>query len=390
MPAYLYLDTEGDTVRLKIYEVYDGITAIYVDDTVTGTNRRGEMLVKIWSTNAHGSPPSTPAIYEITVEIYNTNNELRESKKLKYKYVQSNTMFNFKRPDGADLVGIINFVDTQGFFIHYYGSTISFYYEPNAYIEFLRQEGKYYYIGKVSRVVNSPGSYNVIIYPSTDGYIHFYMDIKIDNELLRWVFNTPGVSQFIGFITWLNANVASFELYIASRLLEKMGLSDVRIDKVEVVSTNPFTIRIYMSQDPKPILVALAAIGIFAVGVLVGLIAGGYIVDIVYSVERMVALKVTERIYTEYTNLVSNIINYCMQSYSNDPNAVAQCINEILSKITPPTTSALNTVKEIEDLQGKIKSLEEEMGMWKTLVIVAGIILLAFTLASRGTVVVTR
>ncbi|MCL7390203.1 MAG: hypothetical protein LZ173_09805, partial [Thaumarchaeota archaeon] len=173
MPAYLYLDTEGDTVRLKIYEVYGGITTVYIDDTATNTNRSGQMLVKIWDTSVHGSPPSAPAIYEITVEIYNINNELRESKKLKYKYVQSNTMLNFKRPDGVDLIGIINFIDTQGFFIHYYGSTISFYYESNAYIEFLRQEGKYYYIGKVSKVVGSPGSYNVIVYPSTDGYVHF-------------------------------------------------------------------------------------------------------------------------------------------------------------------------------------------------------------------------
>ena len=390
MPAYLYLDTEGRTVRLKVYEEYEGGIAVYLDDTATGTDRAGQMLVKVWDTNVHGEPPTTPAIYEIVVEVYDTGNRLVESKRLRYKYVRSNTVLFFKKPDGTDLIGIINYVDTQGFFIHHYGNAISLYYEADAYIEFLRQESKHYYIGKLGRVVSAPGAYNVIVYPSRDGYIHFYMDIKITSDLLRWAFDTPGVSQFSEFILKLSAKATELAMYVASRILWKAGLSDVRIDKVEVVSTEPLVIRIHASQDAKAIALAVVVVGALAVGILVGLIAGGYVVDIVYSMERVVALKVTEQVYTQYTNLVSMVIDYCTRTYSGNKEMIDKCIDELLSKITPPTISALNAIKEIEELQREIKKLQEEIGMWKTLVIIAAIIVVALIIAQRQAVVVTR
>jgi hypothetical protein len=388
MPAYIYLDTEGDTVRLKVYEEYEGGTAIYIDDTATRTNRRGQLLIKIWDTNVHGTPPTTPAIYEVTVEIYDTANRLRSARKLRYKYVRSNTVLFFRSPDGRSLVGIINYVDTQGFFIHAYGSSISLYYEGEAYIEFLRQESKHYYIGKLKRVVGTPGAYNVIIYPSRDGYIHFYIDIKIDNELLRWIFNTPVISEFAGFIAQISLNIHGLSLYVASKILERAGLSDIVINKVEVVSTSPLTIRIHASQDPKPLLKAVAVVGLLAFGLLAGLIAGGYIVDIVYSFERVVALKVTEQIYTQYSNLVAMIIDYCKNTYSGNNEMINKCIDELLSKITLPTVTAINAVVDIQKIQEEIKKLRDEINMWKTLVIVAAIIIVALIIAQRQAVVV--
>jgi hypothetical protein len=390
MPAYIYLDAEREIVRLKVYEEYNDSIAIYIDDTATGTNRSGQMLVKIWDTNVHGSPPSTPTIYEVTVEIYDTGNRLREVKKLRYKYVRSNTVLFFKSPDGRSLVGIINYADTQGFTIHAYGSSISLYYEADAYIEFLRQEGKYYYIGKLSRVIEAPGSYNVIIYPSRDGYIHFYIDIKIDNDLLRWVFNTPSVSEFADFILQLSFKATGLTLYIATRILERAGLSDVRVDNVEVVSTSPLVIRIYASQDPKTLLKAVIVVGLVAIGILIGLIVGGHVVDIVYSLERIVALEVSKQIYVQYTNLVAMIIDYCKNTYSGNNEMIDKCVNELLSKVTPPTMSALNAITEIEKIQKEIKKLQEEISMWKTLVIVAAIIIIAFMIAQRETILVTR
>jgi hypothetical protein len=389
IPAHIYLDTEREVVRLKVYEEYDGSIAIYIDDTATGTNRSGQMLIKIWDTNIHGSPPSTPRVYEVTVEVYDTANRLREVKKLKYKYVRSDTVLFFKKPDGTDLVGIINYADTQGFFIHAYGSSISLYYEADAYIEFLRQEGKHYYIGKLGRVVSAPGAYNVIIYPSRDGYIHFYIDIKIDNDLLRWVFDTPGISEFAGFILQINLKIEGLALYVASKLLEKAGLSDYVVDNVEVVSTNPLVMRIYVSQDPKTAVLAVVIVGVLAAGILLGLILGGYIVDIVYSFERIVALKVTEQIYTQYTNLVAMIIDYCKSTYADNKEMADKCIDELLSKITPPTVSAISAVSEIEKIQKEIKKLQEEISMWKTLVIVAAIIIIALIIAQRQAIVVT-
>jgi hypothetical protein len=385
MPGYIYLDTENVQVRLKVYEVYDSTQAIYIDDTLTGTNRSGQQIIKIWNTNVHGNPSSTPAIYSVIVEIYDTNNKLIETRTLKYKYVSSNTVLFFKKQDNTDLIGIINYVDSEGYFIHYYGGSISLYYDPNAYIEFLRQQGKYYFIGKLSRVIQSPGTYNVTITPSPDGYVHYYIDIKIDNQLLSWIFNTPVISQFADFILWLNINVESYLLYVTSRLLERIGLMNYRIDKVEVVSKSPFTLRIYLSQDISTALLIGIIVGALAAGILIGLIAGGYIVDIVYSIERIVALKITQETYNQYTDLVMKVIEFCNSKYGNNPSDVQKCLDDLLSKINPPTTSTLNTITEIENLQKKIKEIEAEVDKWRTIAIISIMIAIVFIFASQAT-----
>ena len=57
-PGYLYVDTEGSVVRLKVYEVIHEVTIIHIDDTITGTNRAGAFELQIWGEVPHGVPPT--------------------------------------------------------------------------------------------------------------------------------------------------------------------------------------------------------------------------------------------------------------------------------------------------------------------------------------------
>jgi hypothetical protein len=83
-PARLVYDTEGATLRFKIYESWDSNQAIYLDDTITNTNRTGKGILNLWSTNPHGTPPTTTvSIYTVTVEVYDTSNKSIETKKLR-------------------------------------------------------------------------------------------------------------------------------------------------------------------------------------------------------------------------------------------------------------------------------------------------------------------
>jgi hypothetical protein len=84
------------------------------------------------------------------------------------------------------------------------------------------------------------------------------------------------------------------------------------------------------------------------------------------------------------------VVDYCKSTYSGNNEMIDKCVNELLAKVTPPTISALNAVTEMEKLQEEIRKLQEEIGMWKILVIVATIIIIAFMIARRETVLVTR
>jgi hypothetical protein len=156
------------------------------------------------------------------------------------------------------------------------------------------------------------------------------------------------------------------------------------IDKVEVVSTNPFIIRIYITQDLSPVLVGIIIVGAAVVSVIAIWIGGKNIVDIVQSFERTVAVTKVTEIYNNYTNLVNQAVDWCNSQYSNNPDMARKCIDEILSRITPPATSAIQSVKEIEELQSKLKTLEEGFNTMKMVAIIVGAIAVALLLVSRG------
>ncbi|MGC8564784.1 MAG: hypothetical protein ACP5LZ_07875, partial [Fervidicoccaceae archaeon] len=83
-PAYLHLKTD-ETVQLKVYEIIGSTTVTYIDDMQNRAARTGEQIIQLWSTNPHGSLPSSLITGYINVEIYESGN-LVSTKTLPYYY----------------------------------------------------------------------------------------------------------------------------------------------------------------------------------------------------------------------------------------------------------------------------------------------------------------
>lgn len=377
IPAYILLDTEGKTVRLKVYETYDNITSVYIDDTATNTNRSGTIILKVWDTNQHGNPPSTPAFYDLIVEIYDTNNMLIETKTLKYEYVASNTTIHLVKADTkTELVALINYVDSQGYFIQYYGSNISFYYDPNGYIEVVQNSGKYYGISKVSKIASQPGSYTLYVNPAdSDGYVRVEFDIVVTNDLLNAIYNAPLISNIMSFLMWLGANWINYNMVIASHILSYLGFSNFFIEKVEYFTTTDGkpALRIIARQDISPLLVFVAGV---AVGAVVTFIISNVIRDITRSWAQIETTKSLTDLYQQYVSLYGTIVDYCKTQ--KDPE---KCINDITSTITPPSTMATSVGQAVSQITNENNQLKTVLN-----IMIVGLVIVAlFVLWQSGT-----
>jgi len=369
--AMLVYDTEGKTVRLKAYEVWDSNQAIYFDDTIMGTNREGKGVVDLWTTLTHPIPTNAYAVWTLIVEIYDTNNNLLETRKLKYMISRKDvTKINIKDENNNSLSAQINYLmiyENEKYFITYYGDNMSFPYPPDntkAYLEIYRiisTDKKYYTISRIDRILTSPGTYNIIMKPSTD--IVVYFDVEINNDIINKLFAIPGIGYITSFLISRLLQLQNFGFAIANYVLNLLGIKGWYVVGVEKISDSPLVFRFYYRTDPNPLLI------IIVVGIISATIASwvmwNAIRDIAVAKIKYETQKVITERYRHYKELIDNILDFCKNQ--SDPQ---KCFNDIVVTITPPDTGT----DEAKDTQDSLTTTIETLKQFLILAVVVAVV----------------
>jgi hypothetical protein len=374
-PAYLYVDTEGRTVRLKVYEQIEETTAIYLDDTATGTDRTGVFEVQLWSTNPHG-PPSTTwwYLYDVVVEVYDTENRLIERRLLGYAYTSySPKTVEFRDERGNYVTGAVAYdvvIDGKVYYILDHGAKLTFpapppEYETRGYLEFTSFNPKFYYVDRLDRILRAIGGATglaVTVRPMDSVTVAMEYDLSALNALV----DVPIIGEFIKFILWLGVNAVNYGLVIGEWFLKRLGISGWMPVGCELVSTSPVVIRVYYETDVSPLVVALI-LGIIAGTVLLALfIRDMYVKGKEYEYRALLA-----EVQRQYYEIVSKAWEYARTQPSP-----SETFTKVVSQIPTPQTNVSNAKEETDSLTKTIEQLKAIV----VLVIVAAIVVTALRL----------
>jgi len=376
-PSKIVYDTEGQTIRLKIYETWDSNQAIYLDDTLTGTNRTGKGIIELWSTNPHGTPSTTVVnIYFVIVEIYDTSNRLIETRKLSYAYTRKGvTTLNVKDENNNDLVAQINYItiyNNERFFKTYYGSSLTVFYPispEKTYVEVLKvmsKDKKYYLLDRLDRIAPTSGTYNIILKPRDE--IIIYIDVELSNTVITTLMSIPGLSYLTSFLLSLGTTLFNYGLTIGNYVRRLLGLEDYYIVRAEKVSDSPPIIRLYYRTDIAPVVVVLvlglAICGTIITWVIANAIRDMRVAELSYETQKVI----TER-YTEYTRFITKVWEWAQTQ--PDPS---KAFNEIVTNITPPPTPTDEAKNTIDPLTSTIDTLKNFLIMAVIIAVVIAIV----------------
>ena len=354
---YIQYDTEGSVVRLKIYE--EGLEQPFIDDTSTNTNRSGRDVIAVVSPLPHLPPTTGIVFYTVVVEVYDTNNVLRETHRLKYAMSAQNLVtLNFKDEKGNTMISYVAYVTTYNnekyFRVSYYG-TLTFPYPAfpsKSYVEFIRVDGdkKYYYLDRIDRICTGAGTYNITLKPKKE--IVIYIDVELSNTIINQLMSIPGLNYLTNFLLSLGTNLFNFGLTIGNYVKRLLGLEDYYVIKAEKVSDSPPIIRLYFRTDIAPILVVLilglAVAGTAITWIVMSAIRDMRVAELTYQTEQVI----TQR-YTEYIAFTNKVWEWA-QTQPDPPKA----FNEIISNITPPPTGSDEAKNTIDPLASTIETLK--------------------------------
>ncbi|MEO0133024.1 MAG: hypothetical protein ABIK73_08870 [candidate division WOR-3 bacterium] len=340
MPAYITIDA-GYTHRLKVYE---SETIIYVDDTVTGTNRPATLYeVRVWETNPHGTPPQTPAIYNLYVDVYDTNNVLKERITLKYMYGAGKYRINIVDENNNTFEAQIYYcirTSSDVFADSYYGSNISIVDRGvnDLILEIIRvRDGKKYYM--ISKNPTLYTNTTITLYPKSEFIIKVVYDVSMFN-------NIPGLKQLYNFIMWLGTRIYNVLIPLAQSITNLLGIP---LPIVKVEYDNGLLI-VYYVNDPIPILPIIIAIVAGALGITIALVVRDILVsETTYKIEQLVHDS-----YTQYLNIIKEIKDFA----STTPNP-EQTFIDLISKITPPQVSTKDTKSTLDQKDNMISQLKD-------------------------------
>jgi hypothetical protein len=380
-PGYLYVDTEGETVRLKVLEPWqypppsEQQYYVYLDDTETGTNRSGKFELQIWSYNPHGTPPAGEwAFYQIFVEVYDTSNVLRERYVLWYGYTGAEVKeATFKDTSGNLLTGLATYYFTLGgdvFYIQESGvSTIRFPTpfsgtETSGYLEFVSGSPKAYFVDRLDRVMSKIGTaQGVVVTISPSSKVVVYVDVEL--QALSALTSIPVVGKVVEFFLWLGTNVVSYGLVFGEWLAKSLGLSGWMPIRCELVSTNPVIVRVYYSVDISGAVAAIVVAAILAIA--------GVLIMYMKCVRDMGIANVnynTTQLITQAYNQYMDTVNKAIEFSKTQPNP-NETLSLILSKLTAPQINAGDAKGSTDDLSKTIEQLKQII----IIIVVASILL---------------
>jgi len=326
-PATIYVDTAGQTVKLKIY---DSVTT-YVDDTISSTTRSGQFMLQVWSTNPRGNINNliTDVLH---VEIYNTNGVLLEHKSLNYVYGKAVKQITFYYPDGFTATpysawsGTYNGIPVFG---QYNATVIDLPITSGiieAYIYSDAHGGKFYFMGRIEKVTDKI----TLLGPSDRFDVTFR--ISVTKDLLNFLFNIPGFDHVAGFIDYFFAQFiaqpASYAYSIVTAIMNRIGINL----PAKSISVDGSDILVTYEQD-----IAIEVIAFFVIAGLIGLY---YIANIVHDITvAQTTQAITERdkyIAQTYQNVVQQQQQTLKTAldYANqipDPTERAKAISQIMT-----------------------------------------------------------
>jgi len=341
-PATIYVDTAGQTIKLKIY---DSVTT-YIDDTLSGTTRSGQFMLQVWRQNPRGNINNL--ITDILhVEIYAVNGVLLEHKSLNYVYGKSVKQITFYYPDGYTATpisawsGVYNGIPVFG---QYNATVIDLPITSGiieAYIHSEIHGGKFYFMGRIEKVTDKI----TLLGPSERFDVTWR--ISITKDVLGFLFNIPGFDHVAGFIDYFFAQFvaqpASFAYSLVAAIFNRIGIN-LPIKSIQVDGSD---ILVTYEQDIMWELVVFLVVA--------GVIALPYIAQIVHDI----SVAITTQSQTDRDKAIAqtyqNVVQQQQQTlktaldYANqipDPTERAKAISQIVSSplVNPSNyTSGLGT-----------------------------------------------
>jgi hypothetical protein len=380
-PAWIMVDTQGQTVKLKIY---DSVTT-YIDDTISSTTRSGQFMLQIWSSNPRGNINNL--ITDILhVDVYNTSNSLVERKTLNYVYGKAVKYITFYFPDGylASPQGVwggsFNGIQVFGTVsANVIGLPItSGLIEVYTYSEL--RGGKFYYIGKIEKIADRI----TLIGPAER--FDVTLRIRVTRDVLGFLFNIPGFNYVAGFIDYFFAQFVarpmSFAYSLVTAIMNRLGIN-LPAKRIDVDGTD---ILVTYEQDIMWELVVFLVIA--------GVIALPYIAQIVHDISVAVTAQAeAERdkaIAQTYQNVVQQqqqTLQTALQyaSQIQDTQERDKAITQILSSplVNPSNyTSGLGTALQQANTQNQ--QTQQQLDQMKTMMYIAiGVAIVSLLLSIR-------
>jgi hypothetical protein len=380
-PAWIMVDTQGQTVKLKIY---DSVTT-YIDDTISGTTRSGQFMLQIWSTNPRGNINNL--ITDILhIDVYNTSNSLVERKTLNYVYGRAVKYITFYYPDGylASPLGVwVGNYDHIPVFGTVNGNVIGLpitrgLIEVYEYDELRR--GKFYYIGKIENI-----SDRITLIGPAERF-DVTLRIRVTRDVLGFLFDIPGFNYVAGFIDYFFAQFVarpmSFAYSLVTAIMNRIGIN-LPAKKIDVDGTD---ILVTYEQD-----IAVEVLVFFA---LVGLVGLYYLTQIVHDIsvaitaqaeaERDKAIAQTyQNVVQQQQQTLQTALDYASQI--NDPQERDKAITQVLSSplVNPSNyTSGLGTALQQANTQNQ--QTQQQLEQMKTLMYIAiGVAIVSLLLSIR-------
>jgi len=380
-PAWILVDTQGQTVRLKIYDSVGN----YIDDTLSGTNRTGQFMLQVWSTNPRGNINNL--ITDILhIDIYDTSNNLKDKKTLSYVYGKAVKYITFYYPDGytASPMGVwggnFNGVPVFG---EINGNVIGLPITSGlieAYSNSQIRGGKFYFIGKIEKVTDRI----TLIGPAER--FDVTLRIRVTRDVLNFLFNIPGFEYVSGFIDYFFAQFIarplSFAYSLASAIMNRLGIN-LPAKRIDVDGTD---ILITYEQDIMWELIVFLVIA--------GVIALPYIAQIVHDISVAITAqtqaerdKAIAQTYQNVTKQQQQTLQTALEyaSQIQDPAERDKAISQILSSplVNPSNyTSGLGTALQQANTQNQ--QLQQQLDQMKTMMYVAiGVAIVALILSIR-------
>jgi hypothetical protein len=355
VPAYLLIDTGGLTIRLKVYDD----TATYVDDTITGTNRSGRFILRVWDTNPHTI--GAPRVIPLFVEIYDTFNNLIEKHTLNYVYGYAVRSIEFRYPWGGSATADWAYVShLSGVTVFATGTSSNMPLPANsgvaeAFAYSATGGGKFYNAFKIDTAPDA-----VILWGPSD---KFLVRLKVRYTPLSFarLFSIPGfdyLDDFLSrFYSAFTVNPALYFAHIISATLQRLGVN------LPIVSVSFDGDYIYVDyeQDIAWEVVVFALIAF--------IIALPGIVEIIHDITTMMSTysqaerdKYIADTYRQVMESYSNTLSQAMEYVNSihDPNERMKAFNQVMSSpLVNPSNyySGLTTViKQKDDEAEKLKA----------------------------------
>jgi len=351
-PAYIVLDTEGDTIRLKCYQG----AYVYLDDTQTGTNRTGVQIIQLWSTYPFPLPPSVGA-GRVNCEVYDTANNLIDMKRVWFYVGQPRRRIYLRDEQGNPLtlnycvvftdVGLIEQVGYDcgrgSEIIDPWGSTLT------TIIEIWSDDigrGKRYFIG-YNTDIQPPDSDVAMTPPLCQDKCYVRVVYKVDNSVINAMLKAPLFGEVAGYLinnlSWVISNAPiALARFFSERAGIRFPIRNARI----YTEAGELLLDVEYEVDPFPAILAVV-IAAGAGGLVIGLLFSGAIKRIFSEIRATFTVVSYYEYQRQRLALLQDALNKCQTD---------ECRRQVLETLHLPDPNSTIAEKSLDQLKAETTS----------------------------------